>query len=281
MAELDPYWRTETETFDLLSDTDRAALIEAYREFAPDLIFIDVLTRVVTADINAPETGMRVMQSVYALAAPFGATVVIAHHPGLSGTGRPMGSSLFTSLADFCLIAGHKDGVVWTKVEKMKNGPDGFTVQYKTELVTFVDPTGLIIEAPTVRAMTTVELEQHKAKRPPKPDEAAENATDAVAIAKLERDAPDVLRALRTLDKPMLLREIAPMLDATADDADSTDEEKGTPLASRIRRLNRLIGDAKSPGVLAPFTAPRTRGRTSPHRLIPIVPAPRKIPLRT
>ena len=68
-------------------------MIQAYREFGPDLIFIDVLTRVVAADINAPETGMRVMQAVYALAAPFGATVVIAHHPGLNSSGRPMGSS--------------------------------------------------------------------------------------------------------------------------------------------------------------------------------------------
>jgi hypothetical protein len=152
LVEIDPYWRTETETFDLLSDTDRKDLIEAYWEFGPDLIFIDVLTRVVTADINAPETGMRVMQSAYALAAPFEATVVIAHHPGLSGSGRPMGSSLFTSLADFCLTAKHKDGVVSTYVEKMKNGPDGFTVRYKTELVTFLDPMGLLIEArPCVR----------------------------------------------------------------------------------------------------------------------------------
>ena len=118
--------------------------------------------------------------------------------------------------------------------------------------------------------MSAAELEAHKAKRPPKPDVAAENATDAVAMAKLERDAPDVLEALRTITKPMLLREIAPMLDATADGADEKDEEKGTPYNSRIRRLNRLIGDGKSPGVLAPFTAPRTGGRTTPHRLMPI-----------
>src|SRR5262249_25587289 len=97
LEEIDPYWRTETETFDLLSETDRAELIEAYSHFGPDLIFIDVLTRVVSADINAPETGMRIMQAVYDLAAPFNATVVIAHHPGLSGSGRPMGSSLFMS----------------------------------------------------------------------------------------------------------------------------------------------------------------------------------------
>jgi hypothetical protein len=114
IKEVDPHWRTEAETFDLLSETDRAALIEAYRDFSPNLIFIDVLTRVVAADINAPETGMRVMQAVYALAAPFNATVVIAHHPGHSGNGRPMGSSLFTSLADFCLMASHKAGVVST-----------------------------------------------------------------------------------------------------------------------------------------------------------------------
>jgi AAA domain len=49
LAEIDAHWRTETETLDLLSETDRAELIEAYREFAPDLIFIDVLTCVVTA----------------------------------------------------------------------------------------------------------------------------------------------------------------------------------------------------------------------------------------
>src|SRR6202007_2268256 len=101
----------------------------------PDISVIYGLPRVWTADINAPETGMRVMQAVYALAAPFGATVVIAHHPGLNSSGRPMGSSLFTSLAHFCLTAKHKDGVVSTHVEKMKNGPDNFTARYKTQLV--------------------------------------------------------------------------------------------------------------------------------------------------
>jgi AAA domain len=182
LADIDAHWRTETETFDLLSETDRNEIIQAYREFAPDLIFIDVLTRVVVADINAPETGMRVMQAVYALAAPFGATVVIAHHPGLNSSGRPLGSSLFTSLADFCLSASHKDGVVSTKVEKMKNGPDNFTARYKTQLVTLVDPSGLLIEAPAVRAMTAADLEEHKAKRVPLADVAAENATDGAAV---------------------------------------------------------------------------------------------------
>ena len=270
LTDLDPHWRTETETFDLLSETDRALVIKAYRDFAPDLIFIDVLTRVVAADINAPETGMRVMQAVYALAAPFGATVVIAHHPGLNSSGRPMGSSLFTSLADFCLRVQHKDGVVSTKVEKMKNGPDNFTARYKTQLVSLVDPSGLLIEAPTVHAMTAAELEEHKAKRVPPADVAAENATDGAAIAKLERDAPDVLKALQKITKPTLLREIAPMLDATEDGADEKEEEKGTPFNSRIRRLQRLIGSATSPNILAPFTAPRTRGRTSAYRLMPI-----------
>ena len=163
--------------------------------------------------------------------------------------------------------------MVSTYVEKMKNGPDGFAVRYKTELVAFdTDEMGRPIKAPTVRAMTAAELEEHKSKTPPKPDVAAENATGSAAIAKLERDAPDVLEALRKIIKPMLLREIAPMLDATADGAEAKDEEKGTPFASRIRRLNRLIGDTKSPGILAPFTAPRAGGRTSPHRLIPIPP---------
>jgi hypothetical protein len=84
----------------------------------------------------------------------------------------------------------------------MKNGPAGFTVRYKAELVAFdTDDMGLSIEAPTVRAMTAAELEEHRAKTPPRPDVAAENATDAPAIAKLERDAPDVLSALQTITK--------------------------------------------------------------------------------
>ena len=273
LAELDGYWRTETETFDLLNETDRADMIAAYDDFGPDLIFIDVLTRVVTADINAPETGMRIMQAVYELAEPFGATVVIAHHPGLSGSGRPMGSSLFTSLADFCLKVSHRDGVVLTYVEKMKNGPDSRTAHYTTELVA-LNPDGIArpIKAPIVRAMSAAELEKYKGKRLPKPDVAAENATDGAAIAKLERDAPDVLSALRNIDKPMLLREIAPMLDPTSDGADAKDKEKGTPLDSRIRRLTRLIGSTKSPGVLAPFILPRKGGRTDRYWLVPIPP---------
>jgi hypothetical protein len=62
------------------------------------------------------------------------------------------------------------------------------------------------------------------------------------------------------------------MLAATADDADGKDQDKGTPFASRTRRLLRLIGSPQSPGILAPFTAPRGRGRTAAHRLIPIAP---------
>jgi len=213
------------------------------------------------------------MQAVYALAAPFNATVAIAHHPGLNGNGRPMGSSLFTSLADFCLKVSHKGGVVSTYVEKMKNGPDGITARYYTQLVDFdTDKIGLPVKAPVVREMTDAELEDRKAKRPPKPNVEAENATDDAAVARLERLAPDVVAALRQITVPTLLREMAPLLSKGKDEADLKDEQKGTPFASRIRRLTRLIGTAKAPGILAPFAAARTGGRTSPHRLIPIAP---------
>ena len=122
------------------------------------------------------------------------------------------------------------------------------TVQYKAELVAFdTDAAGLPVKAPIVRPMNAGELEEHRARRPPKPDVAAENATDGAAIAKLERDAPDVLKTLQKITKPTLLREIAPMLDATNDGADEKDVEKGTPFNSRIRRLQRLIGTATSP----------------------------------
>jgi hypothetical protein len=175
--------------------------------------------------------------------------------------------------SSFSLKVTHKDGVVSTYVDKMKNGRDAFAVHYTTELVGLdADDMGEPIKAPTVRSMTPAELEKHRGKRVPKPDVAAETATDAVAIAKLEAQASDVLRALRAIDKPMLLREIAPMLDATPDGADDKDEEKGIPFNSRFRRLQRLIGSSQAPGILAPFTAPRGPGRTAAHRLIPISP---------
>jgi hypothetical protein len=50
---LDAHWRVESETFNLLSETDRADLIAAYREFAPDMVIVDVMTLVAPgADIN-------------------------------------------------------------------------------------------------------------------------------------------------------------------------------------------------------------------------------------
>ena len=51
------------------------------------------------------------------------------------------------------------------------------------------DAAGLPVKAPIVRPMNAGELEEHRARRPPKPDVAAENATDGAAIAKLERAA--------------------------------------------------------------------------------------------
>jgi hypothetical protein len=153
----------------------------------------------------------------------------------------------------------------------MKNGPAGFTVRYKAELVAFdTDDMGLPIEAPTVRALTAAEVEEHKAKRLPKPDVETENATNDTAVARLERLAPDVVAALRKITVPTLLRELAPLLAPANEDADLKDEERGTPFNSRIRRLTKLIGTPNAPGILAPFTAPRTGGRTSPHRLIPL-----------
>jgi hypothetical protein len=270
LEKLDRHWRVESETFNLLSETDRAELIEAYRKFGPNIVVIDVMTLVVPgADINTQQTATAIRDGAGAIAVAFGATVVLVHHPsrrGVSAGGS--GSALFKQQAYFELHTSYKDGVVRVWVDKMKDGEAQRDVRYK-----HVDDEAGV---PVIRAMTAAEQEELKGKRPPKPGVAAENATGAAAIAKLERDAPDVLNALRKITEPKLLREIAPMLEATADGADAKDEDKGTPYASRIRRLNRLIGDAKSPGILAPFTAPRTGGKTSPHRLMPIAPTARR-----
>ncbi len=57
------HWRTVPEHFNLLSPTDRAELIEDYREFNPDIVVLDVLAKSVPGNFSASEVVTGIMPS--------------------------------------------------------------------------------------------------------------------------------------------------------------------------------------------------------------------------
>jgi hypothetical protein len=130
---LEPVWRTEPETFNLLRAEDHEALFEAYGWLKPDIIFIDVLTKVAGGDINHPADAAAIMSAADKLSQRFQAVVVFAHHPGKDKSRGMLGSALLEALADFVLKVRHQDGKVWVEVEKLKDGPADRTVSYDVD----------------------------------------------------------------------------------------------------------------------------------------------------
>src|SRR5215831_11337476 len=114
--------------------------------------------------------------------------------------------------------------------------------------------------------MTTAELdeqERHKIQSPPKPDLAAELATDQAAR---DRVPAEILAVLSPV--PVLLRDIAIKMH-TGDDGEPPGERQ---LDTTMKRLRRLIMNAnRVPGVLHPFAMKQKVGRTmvlaTPYRL--------------
>lgn len=118
----DAAWRTVEATFNLLNPGNHDLLFEAYVDWAPNLIFVEVLTKVAMGDINTPAVAGAIMSAATNLAQRFNATVLIAHHLGKDKSKGPMGSNLFTCLADFMWEVSANNGTVWVKVTKMKDG---------------------------------------------------------------------------------------------------------------------------------------------------------------
>jgi hypothetical protein len=144
-SKLKSAWRTETETFNLLRAEDRQLLVEAYEWLRPNIIFIDVLTKVAGGvDINTPEGGMAVMNALADLARRFEGTVVPAHHPGKDEDRGMMGSALLAALADFVWAVSCRDDRVGVKVEKMKDGPADRTVRFDVEKAS--DDTPVVVD---------------------------------------------------------------------------------------------------------------------------------------
>jgi hypothetical protein len=121
---LDRHWRTVSDTFSLLRPEDHQGLDEALGDFRPNMLFVDVLTRVAAGlDINTPDGSQRIINAAYTLAERFGCPATFAAHPGKDDSRGLMGSYLFEALADFVWRVSLKEGKIFVKVEKLKDGP--------------------------------------------------------------------------------------------------------------------------------------------------------------
>ena len=288
LEELDPYWRVESEDIDICDLHDRAELLKDYRDFAPDLVFIDVMTLAVGgADINSTKDAVALRQAAKDLAKGFGgATILFVHHPsrkGMSADGS--GSNMFRNLAYFQLDAYYEKGVVKIYVKKMKDGEAGRTVYFKNATYDTKNP--LDDGVPVIRRMTEEELERHRRhrrNREARPNVAAETARDDAAVSQL---SSDVQRYLRELKRPMLLRDFAKLMmerdedylkqtKARLSDRDlqtlTPDEIRERCLGTLSKRLQRGIGDDRHPGELYPFIGKVQGGKLPPkdRRFLPL-----------
>jgi hypothetical protein len=123
LKQADRHWRLEPEEVDICDEQDREDLFQAYRDFAPNLVFVDVMTLAVGGmDINTTKGAIAVRRASQTLSRGFGgATVLFIHHPsrkGMSADGS--GSNMLKNLADFQLHAFYEKGVVKVFVKKMK-----------------------------------------------------------------------------------------------------------------------------------------------------------------
>ena len=138
LDDIEGHWITCPVSPNLTKPSDIAEIIEEYRDFDPDLVFVDTLTRATAGvDINSPQAGTDVTEGSLQLATGFNATVGLIGHPPLSGGERTLGSVLIPDHAFFnWLIEFDKaSGIVTQRLINMKDGPDDFSIYLKIEMV--------------------------------------------------------------------------------------------------------------------------------------------------
>jgi hypothetical protein len=119
---IDERWVTETRAFSLLNAADVTGLCQAYADFAPSAVFIDVLAKVAPGDINSPEVAVKVLRALQDICDAFQCPLGVSAHPGKDTDRGILGSSLFEALADFVhnvYVSAHR---VLVHIDKMKDG---------------------------------------------------------------------------------------------------------------------------------------------------------------
>jgi hypothetical protein len=131
----DGLWITENASLVLRSPEHRSDLIATYRDFAPHLVFIDVLAKTIAgSDVNASKDAGDIVGAMEQIAKGFGgATVLATRHPPLATDGRGTGSNEFVSLAYFQWLISAAGGIVTVYADKIKNGPRDFDTRFKID----------------------------------------------------------------------------------------------------------------------------------------------------
>lgn len=222
---------------------DAEALIEAQAAFKPDIVVIDTLaTAIPGANENDASTGSHLTGNGAGgrLAKTFAAAVIFVAHSGKDQARGVRGSSAFTANADFVwqITSDKEAGTVRLRVEKMRDGPDGFSVYFKVSPATNGVPV---------------------ARRISKSEHAALTATG------LSADRQDVAKALRRLGpEPVTTYILASAL--IPPEPNQREEDREKLVKAEVHRLQRLARSAKdgSIGRLAGYVAHASTGTRDP-----------------
>lgn len=131
-------WRTVTRVPTLKDVADERALIEAQHDFRPNIVVIDTLaTALPGEDENTAATGSLLTANGPAgrIRAALHAAVIFVAHSGKDQGKGIRGSSAFHGNVDFVwkITADKEAGTITLKVEKMRDGPDGFSLYFRIE----------------------------------------------------------------------------------------------------------------------------------------------------
>jgi hypothetical protein len=200
---------------DLLDPLQVSAFIEALRDFAPTVIFFDVLTKCIGGrDISNTGVGNQLMEALDRIARELGATVVaITHPPGDGDATRAIGSTLQGKLtyAEIHVTYDKRTGLQRLHVEKMKNGEaDGFDVFMRNE--PGADGVPVMVDVP---ADQWAALDRKNGSSAPQSVEAVanRNAIPTAAVDPFMRKVVEVTSELAARGTPIKRSDLAKLLD--------------------------------------------------------------------
>ncbi len=176
---------------------DHEELIEEIRkplgEIAPVAVIIDTLNRSSTGSESSDQDMSAYVKAADAVVAAFHCAVLVVHHCGIEGT-RPRGHTSLTGAADAQLAVKRKaDGSVTTKLEWLKDGPEGGEIYSRLEQIEVATDE----DGEAITSCVVVEAEPAKHEKPI----TGHTKTAFDALVKVADDAAQVAQALSQEDK--------------------------------------------------------------------------------
>jgi hypothetical protein len=178
---------------------DHEELIEEIRkplgDTAPVAVVIDTLNRSITGSESSDQDMSAYVKAADAIVAAFNCAVLVVHHCGIEGT-RPRGHTSLTGAADAQLaVKRNSDGLVSTKLEWMKDGPEDAELTCRLEQV----EVGTDEDGEAITSCVVVEAEPAKHEK----SITGYAQTAYEALVKVADDAAQVEQALSQEDKKM------------------------------------------------------------------------------